>query len=200
MKRLIRVSLMISLLVATSSVCRAEPSPAVRYLIDTPVSMLDFGIYRIEKHLEESLKSSGYRGVVTVSYSLARNRITISLLPLVHVQGDPGPQPYKFVDLVELKNEDEAKVQCKRFVGVIRERLGSFTSTGKSLITGDHNSVLKVFFSHEGYKDPSQSKNLFEEVDNITEISVSIPFYAKEREFVHAGAKLLGTEILFVND
>ena len=207
MKRLILISLMTTVLVVASSECRAEPTPAVNYLMNTPVSMFDFGISHLEAKLNDTLRSNGYKGLASVVYQWNTNKISINLFPTV--QGKKytlTPSPGVFLDFepLNLTNEKEAKEQCKYFVAIVRDHLGINTRTGKPLATEKEPlSLLQLYFSraHAGYIHKAEPKNLFGEIDNITEISVSIGYHVSEidRKLVHARAPLHGTEVLFVD-
>jgi len=180
-KRLILLSMMTTLLVA-GNVCRAEPTATVRYLMKTPVSMFDYGIGRLQESLLSILKHYGYSGGFYVQCRIPPVRL-------------PKFEPIKSM------NESEARDQCKHFVGTIRVELGLEANTDKPYLYARDHSSLASYFSHAGYKQESEPKNLNEELDQITEIEVFFRFYEKETSLesksIRAKAPLLGSEISF---
>lgn len=55
-----------------SGICKAEPDSTIKYLMNEPVSMLDWGLFQLEKRLE-----AGLSDVCSVDYEPVSNRIRI---------------------------------------------------------------------------------------------------------------------------
>lgn len=126
-----------------AGVCNAEPDSTIKYLIDEPVSMLDYGIARMERMIPPPVN-----GNVSVSYSWEENRIIISVDFIPHRQ-DPYNPPYK--------DKEEAKNKIKEYL----KKLKIFLKT---------TSFNEVYFNHAGYRSPNEPKDLDSKLKNITEI------------------------------
>jgi len=63
------------LLIITVGISKAEPTPTLQYLMDTPVSMLDFGIYRLDNLLIGDVSNLAIPIAIFtfVNYQLASN-------------------------------------------------------------------------------------------------------------------------------
>ena len=105
-----------------AGVCNAEPDSTIKYLIDEPVSMLDYGIARMERMIPPPVN-----GNVSVSYSWEENRIIISVYFIPHRQ-DPYNPPYK--------DKEEAKNKIKEYL----KKLKIFLKT---------TSFNEVYFNHK---------------------------------------------------
>ena len=52
-KKIKCIPIVVFLLFISVGISKAEPTPTISYLMNTPVSMLDFGIYKLETLLNE---------------------------------------------------------------------------------------------------------------------------------------------------
>lgn len=174
-----KTALLISLLcISITDSAFAEPSPTVRYLMNEPVSRLDWGIYQLQKELEELN--------VSVRYNWDENRIEISK--------SSSETP---------KDLNQAKILCKEEVSNLKIILGVNPEIGKPY---GENSFLWVFFRHEGYKLKSEPETLWEDLDNITRLSVTfrinrVGFVPLEEEstekLLSCESGLLDTKVLY---
>jgi len=159
----------------------AELTPTVRYLMTEPVSLLDWGIHRLDKNLEGATVE-GEKLFVFVGYDRDANRINLSAQPRER----------------RTRSLADAKTMCKETIGYLRWRLGVVRETGKAL-GGDH-SGLRDFFSHEGYRMKDEPGNLAGELDAITELSAL--FFGvrpdnQRQKLVKCRGRLMSSEVLF---
>lgn len=99
-KRCVIITAIIFLLFV--GICNAEPDSKVKYLMDEPVSMFDFGLFRLEMLFREHLIGD-YES--EVSYNWDRN--------LIEIKNEPGTTEI-------LKNKNEAKNWCKLYISSVR--------------------------------------------------------------------------------
>lgn len=123
-------------------VAQADPNPTVKYLMNTPPSLLDFGLYQAERYLERDiarLKNEpdlAYRNARTkygrgyAEYEFDKNRI-VYLLTVVYIDDE----------ICKVAFED-----FKRFPGMASER----------------------FFDHNGYSPSGRPGNVKAELDKIS--------------------------------
>lgn len=134
---------------------RAEPGPVIGWLMNEPVSLLDIGLYRLEKDVQslrqgiEAGVSNGARIVIGVHYSWDKNRIYVL-----------------FAHIEELKRDD-----CEYIIGITR-LLARVNPTNGTPLVGD-SSNFSSFFSHFGYSKKSQPKEYRKKLDHIFEIVVN---------------------------
>jgi hypothetical protein len=168
------------------SMAEAEPNPNIKYLMNDSVSMLDWGLYRIEKDVEATLEDPAGYGLNTDTiidsspvYDWDKNRIIVG----VHVS--------KAISL------EQAKSWCRKIVRMVRTTLNVSPDTGEPFPSLDQNGgALYSFFSHAGYTKKSEPKGLSKELDNITWINIKVEV-AGMKEPLNCEAALLGTDILF---
>jgi hypothetical protein len=158
---------------ANIPVSQAEPSSAVQYLMNTPVSMLAFGIHNLETNLESIFRENGYQGIIGVRYDANENKIVITLIPKVKFASDKSIDALQFEPLTTILGEEQAKDQLVKFIGYTREKLGVEKETGKPILQ-DGRSMLWRHFSYPGYESKSEPTNLPNELDKITEIRVAL--------------------------
>jgi len=170
----------------------AQPRKAIEYLISNNISMLDFGLYRLEEAVETQMArrylhdpSSFPETDVMVSYDCRDNKvlINVNLLGLYN-----GPDSHE----AEV-NRAQLKDLCKTLVKQIRLLLGIDAETGKSSEpSGD--SVLRMYFSKLRYDKRHELQDLYKELDSMTEIRV---FFLPHTSKFFCKAPLLGTQVYF---
>lgn len=140
------------LLLALPSISNSEPGSTIKYMMDSQISLLDFGCYRLENYItnNDELKN------IIVSYNWQDNKIIISSTK---------------VSFNKLHNDAETERQERDIIGKIKYKL---------LINEDGNSdffkdaILSKFFSHNGYSTSNEPKNLYDELINTIEIRITI--------------------------
>ena len=112
----------------------AEPSTAVRTLMDSPLSMFDWGMFKLEKKLE---RLEPHRDV---SYDYKDNKIIISSLS--YIPGTPS------------KTMEETKTDCEKLFSEYDDIL--WIENGADLSKG--NCMFCSYFSQNGWSYDSQKK------------------------------------------
>lgn len=160
------ISIVIFFLFMTVGISKAEPNPTLLYLIETPVSMLDYGIYRLDRFLRDESKkllNAKDEPDIGVNYNFDSNRLEIR---------------FSYFIKTELLKGYDIKEEITWLIRKIKESyFGYDHKTGKpSKISKPGGSVIRRFFSHQGYELEGQPKNLIEELEKITEIYVNVNF------------------------
>ena len=186
------MTLIMFLLLANSRVGMAEPPPAIVYLVNEPLTMLEWGLYRIEVEVLSQInegKTADFADLkplprCSARYDSDRNQIEIYATAFFH----------KF-DSVKA-----ARKWCLQVVDGIRNRFGVNPETGKlsqDLEKGLGSTLLGAYFHHTV---PTQRyrkyENLNKEMDSLAKIRVTANYTpATMYEWLEATAPLLGTEV-----
>jgi len=186
------MTLIIFLLLANFGVGMAEPPPAIVYLVNEPLTMLEWGLYRIEVEVLSPMsegKTVGFTNLKPVPkcsarYDSDRNQIEIYATAFLH----------------KFESVKAAREWCLQVVDGIRSRFGVDPETGKlswDLEKGLGATVLGGYFYHTV---PTQSyrkyENLNREIDKLAKIRVTAHYIpAKDYEWLEVTAPLLGTEV-----
>ena len=136
---------------------RAEPSPAVEYLMREPVSMLDWGLAQIEQDLfrkREILTGSKQNlfdpePSIHVNYTWEENRIQIFL---------------------KLTLRSDVKKTPQRMTGIRQhvEFIITYLRGGLTMHPYD------AFFRHKGFRSKESPQNMDEELVKITDIHITV--------------------------
>lgn len=162
--------LLFAILFATTTTGNTEPTPAVRYLMNEPVTLFDLGMLRLEQ-LFGSFTVGSFTVPVHVTYQWKENRIAIDVFLTSNMEA-----------------KSVQKVRCKEVITGIKNILMVKAQTGKPFSFS--HSLLPELFSHVGFTSTDKPKNVAAELDTITEVSV--------RVFnVMCKSALLSKEILF---
>jgi len=168
-------SVMVLLFVVFSvNVADAEPSSNMHYLMNEPVSMMDWGLLNIDRSLQADGRLSKYGNTITY-YDWDKNRIIIDMA------------------ITGATSKEQAKEWCRDIVSQIRTFLGINERDGKPFFS---RSYLYNYFSHEGFHKNTEPEGLDKELDIIAIIQVRI-LYKGNAESVKCEAPLLGTSIMF---
>jgi hypothetical protein len=182
-KKFIPIAVLI--LFITVGISKAEPTPTISYLINTPVSMLDFGIYKLNKYFDSinyDLTIFGKKPLhkPVVSYFYGQNRIVIELIYVI-AKNELNESDFK---------DDNIKKEIEKIIRELKYKSFGIDETGKP-ITGKI-SLIYMAFEHEGYARKDVPKNIGKELDQITEISVE--FFAGKKRF-KCKSPLIGNKI-----
>jgi hypothetical protein len=163
MKRLNWLCLL--LLVTHPIVGNTEPDSSVKYLMNEPVTMFDWGLYRLSAFAKliaigQSRRGEGKVIVTNVGYNWSKNRINITIAVY------PNADSLKKHNLRDL---------CTTVVKKYKTALG-YKDTGR------YKKMFGIqrFFKHEGFKKNNEPKGLTEDLDNITYINVKIHAISSE--------------------
>ena len=180
------IPIVMFLLFMATGISKAEPTPTISYLMNTPVSMLDFGIYRLENFLIGDVSNlaiplgSEIKPDIQVAYLYNSNRIQI-----IFSYGLLLERNIKQIEKIDLKTEIAKLIKQIKFMYFFLD-----FETGKPR-QGCCSSIDR-FFSHQGYGLKGEPKNLNKELDEITEIYVGF-FYGEK--MLSAKSPLIGNKI-----
>lgn len=156
----------------------AAPGDVAKYLMNDPITRFDWGIYQTREFLESRLSKTYTQIFVSAGYSWDSDRIEIGITYLT----DKKPLVSK------------AKNLCKEMMGAVKFHLGVDAKTGESFLP-DGSTTLQGFFSHEAHRPLSEPADLYREIDNMTNIKVSVPVGSEKRLICKSALKK--AEILY---
>lgn len=145
----------------------SEPSKTFSYLMNDPTTMLDFGMYKLEKDLNilhhinpndlvQGIHNNGQ--YIRVRYSWEKNKLNLI---------------YNYY----LKNEALKKKSgieyCKLATNEIREGFGASYEGEFAREMRGINSISN-YFRHAGFSNKNTPDNFMDEIENSTIISISI--------------------------
>ena len=130
-----------------SSPALAEPSPTTAYLMEESVSLLTWGMFKVEQYILKS-KMLGDNGVV-VEYDWDQNSINIKVYFL----------------------QGQDRKECDNFIKGIKEIAGINTKNNGSIPLYE-TSFFADYFVNNGYQRKNRPKNSGKEIDNIMKIVV----------------------------
>lgn len=136
----------------------ADPNTTAQFLMNDPVSLLDFGIYRLENeikiHRDTLVIKHKPPHTVFVDYNWEENKIEIKL-----AYGDVSNPP-----MAEIKKE------IITILGALKKILG-VSPTGKAYHKDGFSNVPE-YFSHKGYISQNRPQNVEKEIDQLVEFKV----------------------------
>lgn len=151
-------AIIVCLLAVWVSQARTEPNESANFLINDSVSLLDFGLYKLENEIKRVQNDLTIRFQPPHSsfadYDWDENKIVIVLS-----YGDPGNPPVK-----------EIKAEMKLIVAALKKNFG-IAQTGEPFQKGGYGSVGD-YFSHRGYTKKNMPQNLRREIEKLVEIKV----------------------------
>ena len=124
-----------------SGAVSAGPDEATKWLMGDPITMMDYGIYKINIALHEDWYPIGG----TSEFQWDDNRIVIT-------------------SRVETGAQKEVEDSCSKWVERVRLRGGLKLDTGMPY--GD-SSAFALMFSHEGFEKLSAPKDLYKNIDAV---------------------------------
>lgn len=161
---------------------QSSPSKITNYLMDEPLSMLDWGIYQISKDLGPQLfDDAGINyGRSFASYDWDQDRLNVS-----------------YVGYIKYKDIDKGKGLCKAIINNLRAFFGVDIKSGK--LTPFSN--LGRYFTHAGFARNAQPDNVSAEISNVIQLESRI-MTSKSGEPPYSyvslcEAPLLGTKVLY---
>ena len=168
--------LLFAILFATTTTGNTEPTPAVRHLMNEPVTLFDLGMLRLEQIFSNFKVADAKEAFVTVVYMWETNRISI----------------HAFVTPNKAEFVQGPKIRCKALITELKTNLFVNPLTSKPVY---RSSRLRELFSHVGFTSTDEPKNVAAELDTITELSVSI--VSEPEASTTCKSALLSKEILF---
>lgn len=175
------IPIVVFLLFIAVGISKAEPTPTVSYLMNTPVSMLDFGMFKLNTLLNDEsakLMISKTKPTIGVDYDWDSNRIKIIIL---------------YYSKKELNEVHDMKKEITLLIEQIKgayfqyeHKAGKPTRARKFGV-----SMIDRCFTPPGFVSAVQPKNLVEELDKIIEINIIVT--------VLGGSKTIGKSLLISN-
>lgn len=133
-----------------------EPSPTVRYLMDEPVTMFDWGLYRLRRIIDqfqfENLNLHNIHSYITYDWDQNRLRIVF------------------YVQTKETVDKASSKKICKNITAKISSTFGG-EIRDKGL---RRNISIATLFEHRAFENRDKPDNFMEEIEKITKIEVSV--------------------------
>jgi len=179
------------LLAMVLSTLSAEPTPSVRYLMQTPLSAFDYGLYRLEQRFDipdriyMPVNRPG-RMAAVANYDHSRDRILIAA--------------NVFVSTTAMASDD-ARAIC-RFAVADARFYGGIDPVSGTRLPSEIRS-LAMFFESPSTPRSDQPTNFENELLSIVDFRVAVysshPRTGQVRKHVECAAPLLGTEIRFVD-
>jgi len=178
------VPLLLFSIVAT---CPAEVTPTITYLMNEPVTMLDWGMYKLALYLNQELKDrylnkiSKFAPRITVYYNADSEKILVSASML-----------YK-----KFPTKEEARTYCEGIIKYVRGLLVFKQAKGTSPVPPiAPRTTLGSYFGQYGEHHKNMPKNLEEELSKSTEL-VAVTMDKFDQPVI-CKAPLLGSEIEFL--
>lgn len=150
---------------AFSFEANAGPDATINHLMDDSVSMLDFGILRMNLTLKE-------KDLGGATYLWDENRIVISHILTLKYFGD----------------HEAAENACAEWVKNVRRVAWIDTETGKPTFS---TSWFATYFSHNGFKRLSAPQDLDENLDKIFQLKCIA--FTEDGQALTVTAPLIGT-------
>ena len=145
----------------------AEPTPTIKGLMKVPVSLFEFGLYRLATDLD-----------VSVSYDPAKNRIEIST-------------PW---DRTVYPSKVEAELSCQDRIAEVKKDLAVNAEDGKGFFK---SSLVRTFFSPPSMAPFAMSEDAAQEIDNLVEVQCfSFVRQGETREFIQCVSMLRSSTML----
>lgn len=159
---------------------QAEPGPNVTLLMNTPTSLLSFGLYRLDEMLDENL---GYRGIRTFVTPLS-GRMAYSTT--AYYDWDRNRIVLRAMDFEDKPDGWDREAECAQVVAAVRS-LGGIQLSGE-LSVYLKQSIFSDYFMPIGYSTKS-----LEEVPAALDSIIEIVFQAGLVTPFSCTAPLLGT-------
>jgi hypothetical protein len=145
----------------------SDPSKTFSYLMNNPTSMLDFGLYKLEKDLNilrtinpndlvQDVHNNGQR--ITVDYSWEKNKLNLNYIF------------YLKNDVLKKKSGID---YCKLATNEIRGFFGARYKGDFARELREIGSISK-YFKHAGYSNKNSPDNFMDEIENSTIIAIQI--------------------------
>ena len=153
-----------------------EPDSTIKYLINEPVTMLDWGLHRLNNILEKR-ELSAFDAAMAMNYDWETNRFKVIVAAAFKATTEPT-----------------AKSLCKNAIGEIKQSFFVDHETGKPMVAGFSN--MGSFFSHSGFKTGETPVDVGRKLERITFVEVHVPLSQKGQKLV-CRSDLLSTEVFF---
>jgi hypothetical protein len=174
MTRVKKIALATVIFFSTIGFCTAEPASTVKYLMNKPVSLFDYGILRMQEDLKFRA-ASAYKikhqapSYLSVLYDAKSNKIVMYLLYTI----------YK-------KNVDEIENRMKDIVETMRAIFGPY--------------YIETFFNHQGYVLHGEpKKKIGRNLERIIEIRLYANSAPLSKPYLKCVAAMSGEDVYCTN-
>lgn len=174
----------ILLLLLSITIARAEPSPIVSRLMNEPMSMLDYGLWRTELELRQFFREVD-RIFISSRYDWKSNRIHLDILLYQIPQSLQKMTPEK---------------QCQEVIDSVQDFFGVDVKTGKP-VAQTKQTLLGKSFTHNGFKGfDISSAEMFSHLDQITQLNISVNATSPTGSKQHSETRLYSCSRPLVSD
>jgi hypothetical protein len=151
--------------------------------MEDSVSVLDWGMSRLEERLQAAMDASGLTTSIGLRYDWEGNRIWLEA-----TLGSGRT------------NIANARVQCSEWIHIARSWLGVDPRTGAPALSGQ-DSLLVTFFSHSGFQRTTRPERLGQELDALVMIAGNAVAETTDGFMpIRCEGRLLGQETVFASD
>lgn len=172
------IKFILIILISCTGIADAEQTKTIKYLANEPLTLLDLGIYRLNRFVNEDPYGSA-----NVSFDWESNKITIHINIIE-----------SFVSVRRsVKTNSQAHELVSQLVNSLRAKLGVNYQTGE--IDSEYTTLEKCFRPVHGGKKKNEPKSLKEDLFEMVDISVS---FSGGKVSLKGNAPLKGTEINFI--
>ena len=170
------LSILVLLLLSTSAY--AEPTDSIKYFMNEPVSMFDFGMYQLEKDVDIYIREIYITSIMPM-FKLGK----LTILSYVHYYLDINRIEIRILlnDANKKLTKEDYKIISNKYISLIRLHYGILDGNIIESIDGRYLSGL---FMHRGYKKVNENNNIYIELNNITNIIIITPLITAEAPLV----------------
>lgn len=172
-----KIILFLAILLSFAGISHAEQTNTIKYLVNEPLTLLDLGLYRLNRMVNEDPY-----GRANVTFDWENNKIFIHITILEHYVNTR----------VNMRNEKQAYAFAIRMINSLRTKLGVNSQTGK--INSGNTLLENCFRPVHGGKKKNEPESLKEDLFNMIEILV---IFRGENVTVKGKTALKGTGINF---
>lgn len=175
MKKFI-LSILVLLFLSTSAY--AEPTDSIKYFMNEPVSMFDFGMYQLEKDIDIYVREIYVTSIMPM-FKLGK----LTILSYVHYYLDVNRIEIRILlnDANKKLTKEDYKIISNKYISLIRLHYGILDGNIIESIDGRYLSGL---FMQRGYKKVNENNNIYIELNNITNIIIITPLITAEAPLV----------------
>jgi hypothetical protein len=171
------IILFLAILLSFAVISHAEQTKTIKYLVNEPLTLLDLGLYRLNRLVNEDPY-----GRTNVTFDWENNKIIIHITILE-----------SFVNIRKnMKHKKEAYAFASRMINSLRTKLGVNSETGE--INSGNTRLENCFRPVHGGKNKNEPESLKEDLFDMVEISVT---FQGGNVTIQGKAPLKGTGINF---
>lgn len=169
-----KITLMIAITVIATvvggAICFGEPDSVTGYLINEPISLMDWGLHNLANRIQEQVLNDGKNKnlansldqffFVEVYFDIKKNKIIIKVPSLAKMK-PKGSKEYVALTI------EEAKQWSKRIIFAIKNNLGVDPKTGQPQWGDDSTFIYSDYFSHQGWAKKGEPLNIKKSLDQL---------------------------------